>query len=92
MVLVWILGAFDILTAFIVLISGLGFEWLPFRILIIACIYLWVKSFSFRGSVTSIMDGLIGIYLILTPLFQIKFLTIIIAIHLFIKGTASLMG
>jgi|GEM_PF-3747636 len=91
MVLVLLLGLFDIITAVIVLISGLGFEWIPFKILIIACIYLWVKAFSFRGSVTSIIDGLIGVYLILTPLFQIKALTIIIAIHLGIKGVASMV-
>ncbi len=52
--------------------------------------YLLIKAILFIGDALSIVDGIVGIYMLVMMLFNIQFLSIIALIYLGLKGAASL--
>lgn len=87
MLLFKILGFLDILT--IIAMFLLSYEILAWRTAIIFAAYLILKGFTFKGDFNSFIDMSIGVYIIIMPIFSIKFLTIIFAIYLGQKAIIS---
>ena len=73
----------DLLTSITLLL--LHFDIVPWNIGIAASFYLIIKWFMFRGDIASIIDFLVGIYIILQMLGYSSFLTFIFAKYLIQK-------
>ncbi|MFC1696711.1 hypothetical protein ACFL1H_00100 [Nanoarchaeota archaeon] len=64
MVLVKILGLLDLCSAIIILLLEIGLN-LPWNLTIAAALYLFGKAYMFKGDISSMLDGAIGVYHIL---------------------------
>ena len=89
MVLVKALGFFDLICAILFLLTffGVGVVWwlkLTFGIYLLAKCLIFIKNF------VSILDGVIGIVLLLSLLWQLQLISGIIALYLGLKAAASL--
>ena len=82
-----ILGFFDLLSilSMILLINGL----IPWKIAVMFGVYLMLKGVLFKGDIASMVDFIIGVYLLLIPIFAPKVLTIIFIIYLGQKALVS---
>ncbi len=82
------LGFLDFLSliAMVLLVNGA----IPWRVGMIFAAYLLIKGFAFKGDFASVVDMTIGVYIILIPVFSVKFFTIIFAIYLGQKAFVSL--
>jgi hypothetical protein len=88
MLLFKVLGVIDIFTAIIILIMQFGGT--PTRYAIACILYLLVKGFIFRGDFASMLDLLIAGYMVLLFFHGFLIISILIAIHLVIKGIWSM--
>jgi len=88
--LIKLFGLFDIASAVIIIL--MNYELVhSLRLTIIITGYLVLKGVAFIGDVASIIDIIIGIYVVVLFFFPVTFLTIIFAGHLVIKGVMSLL-
>lgn len=87
MLLFKIFGFFDLITILMMIL--LQYSGLPWRVAIIFAAYLIIKGIIFKGDFASMMDIIIGIYIIIMPIFSWKFLTIVLAIYLGQKAVIS---
>ncbi|MFH1072928.1 MAG: hypothetical protein V1743_05875 [Nanoarchaeota archaeon] len=88
--LVKFFGLFDIAAALIIIL--MNYELVhSLRLAIIIAGYLLLKGIAFIGDIASIIDIIIGVYVLILFFFPMTFLTIIFAGHLVIKGVMSLL-
>lgn len=88
MVFVKLLGILDIIAAIVMIL--LHYSVGTWRLTLLFAVYLLLKAFAFRGNVHSILDGAIGIYMILLLFGFHSFLTFVAAIYIFQKAIFSL--
>lgn len=86
--LVKLLGIADFII--IIIIALLHYDLLGWRIGLTAATYLIMKAVIFKGNITSILDGLCGIYIILLSFGVHSIITWIIAIYLLQKSAFSI--
>jgi len=89
MVVVWLLGFLDILTA-VMLILG-NFDLVSGKVVSAFVIYLFMKGLIFRGDVASFIDIAIAMYAVIMIFYPITIITIIASIYLLQKGVSSFM-
>jgi hypothetical protein len=87
MIVVWLLGIMDILTAVFIVLGNYHLASLRFFMTFI--IYLLVKGIVFRGDLASFIDLAIAVYMILMIFFPITVVSFIAAIYLIQKGILS---
>ena len=82
-----IFGFADLLT--VVIMFLLNSSLIPWRFALIFASYLIIKGLIFKGDFASMMDIIVGVYIILIPVFSWKILTIILAIYMIQKAVIS---
>ncbi|MFH1771075.1 MAG: hypothetical protein ABH828_05990 [archaeon] len=87
MLLFKIFGFFDLIAILMMIL--LQYDAVRWRIAIIFAAYLIIKGIIFKGDFASMMDIVIGTYIILIPIIGWKFFTIIFAIYLGQKAVVS---
>lgn len=87
MLLFKIFGFFDLVTILMMILLQYG--GVPWRLAMIFAAYLIIKGIIFKGDFASMIDIVIGVYIIIMPVFSWKFLTIVFAIYLGQKAVIS---
>jgi len=87
MLLFKIFGFLDFVA--IIMMVLLSYSLVPWRIALIFAAYLIVKGLTFKGDFASTMDIIVGIYIVLIPIFSWKLLTIIFTIYMGQKAIVS---
>jgi hypothetical protein len=61
--IIYLLGFLDLWTGALLIPASLG--WIPFSVIAVHSLYLFIKGMAFWGDIYSILDVLISIYLLL---------------------------
>jgi hypothetical protein len=83
-----IMGFMDVAVAAIMLLAQ--YAGLPAQVMISASVYLFIKAAMFFGDLMSIIDGIVGLYLLIMLFFRPELVTILFAIYLAAKGAWSM--
>jgi len=84
----FILGLLDILTG--ISIALFEFGAVPGRIIFSLSFYLIIKAIVFFGDFMSIVDGIIGLYMMLMLIINIEIVSWLFVVYLVLKGISSL--
>jgi len=79
----------DMITAVIIFLIHVNI--IKFALAAIFAAYLIIKAIIFFGDILSVIDGLIGIYILVMFAARIDILTIICVFYLFVKGGVSML-
>lgn len=82
------LGLMDFATFFIML--GAHFNLIGVKLIVLASMYMFFKSYFFRGDWNSFVDLIVGLYLLLMALGVTSFVTYLFALYLFQKSYVSI--
>jgi len=82
------MGFMDVAVAAIMLLAQ--YAGLPAQVMISASVYLFIKAAMFFGDLMSIIDGIVGLYLLIMLFFRPELVTILFAIYLAAKGAWSM--
>jgi len=83
-----ILGFVDFATAVVIILFQ--YNIVPVQLVISLSLYLIIKAIVFFGDFMSILDGIVGLYMLLMFLFKPEVISIIFAVYLTIKGIWSI--
>ncbi|PLW80850.1 hypothetical protein C0585_00510 [Candidatus Woesearchaeota archaeon] len=86
--IIWLFGILDILAGIVIVL--LNHNLAPWNIGLGFSIYLFIKSFMFKGDLMSFIDFFIGIYIILLLFGFHSWISYLFAIFLIQKGAFSL--
>jgi hypothetical protein len=87
--IVKLMGVMDIFTALIIVLYQYRMIYNP--LVISLGFYLIMKAIIFFGDFFSIIDGVIGLYMLFMTILSIQMITLIVAGYLVIKGFGSLI-
>ena len=84
-----LLGAFDFITGIAMLL--LQYDVLPSKFFITFAFYLLLKAIIFFGDLLSILDGIVGLYILLMIFVRSEPVTWIFAVYLMLKSLVSIL-
>jgi hypothetical protein len=84
-----LLGFLDLFAAAIIILFH--FSIIPGKIAFIAAIYLIGKALLFLGDFFSVIDGIVGIYILLMFIIKIPLISMMMAGYLILKSIWSMM-
>jgi hypothetical protein len=84
-----IMGFLDIAAAIIMLLSQ--YAGMPAQVIITAAAYLFIKAAMFFGDLMSIIDGIVGLYLLIMIFFRPEIVTWLFVVYLAAKGVWSML-
>ena len=84
-----ILGILDLFIAIGILLFQ--YNLIPYQVIISLSLYLIIKTIIFFGDFFSIVDGIVGLYMLLMAIFRIELISYIFIIYLIIKGIWSML-
>lgn len=83
-----ILGFLDLTAGICIVLMQLNFMYA--QLMVSLALYLILKAIIFFGDSMSIIDGIVGLYMLLMLTFRIELVSIIFSIYLVIKGLWSM--